>query len=84
MNPVNGTSANGGQVVRRNINGKKLAQALKNGTVQPGFAAWLAYRMQVGDVVLHHLTAQQARALTGAKCADLAAERRKHRQANGS
>jgi len=79
---LNTPPANGRQV--RDVNGRKLDKALKAGTVQPGFAAWLAYRMQSGAVFLHHLTAQQACALTGATCADLAAERRKHRSANGN
>jgi hypothetical protein len=78
------TNGSGQAPAARNINGKKLARALKAGTVQPGLAAWLAYEFQAGGAYLHHLTAKQARWLTGAKCADLAAERRKHRQTNGN
>src|SRR5262249_50099425 len=52
--------------------------------VTPDFTAWLAYRLQVGGAWLHHLTAKQARQVTGAICADLAAERRKNRPANGN
>jgi len=66
------------------ISGKELAKALKAGTVTPDFTAWLAYRLQVGGAWLHHLTAKQARQVTGAICADLAAERRKNRPANGN
>jgi hypothetical protein len=77
-------SNGGGQAPARDINGRKLAAALKNGTVQPDFAAWLAFKLQSGEAHVHHLTAKQARALTGASRAGLAAERRKNRRANGN
>jgi hypothetical protein len=56
---------------------------MKAGTVEPGFADWLAYKLQVGEVFVHHLSARQARALTGARCADLAAVHRANRRSNG-
>jgi hypothetical protein len=81
---VNATPSNGEQALRpSDINGRKLARALKTGTIPADWQARLALRLQEGAVFLHHLTAKQARQVTGAKCADLAAERRKHRQANG-
>jgi hypothetical protein len=80
---VNIPPTNGGQVPGRDVNGRKLARALKTGTAH-GFAAWLAYQLETGEVWLHHLSAKQARAITGATCATLAAERRRHRSTNGN
>jgi hypothetical protein len=71
------------QVPAKNVNGKRLAKALKSGTA-PGFAAWLAIQLQTGGVWLHHLSDKQARQLTGAKRSDVAAERRKHKPTNGN
>ena len=81
---VDSSSETGGQARIPDVNGRKLANAIKAGTLKPDFAAWLAYRLQIGEVLLHHLTARQARQVTGATCADLAAERRKNRRVNGN
>jgi len=66
------------------VSGRKLAQALKAGTIPPEFAARLAYDMQTGTVVVGQLPARWARAMTGATRAGLAAERRAHRRGNGN
>jgi hypothetical protein len=81
---VNGTPANGGQVPGRDISGRKLAKALKVGTFTPDGRARLALRLQDGSAFLHHLTAKQARQLTGAKVCDVAAARRAERPVNGN
>jgi hypothetical protein len=76
---------NGGQAppVKR-ISGLRLARALKAGTINPVIAARLAYDLNTGHVIISRLTAKQARMLTGAKCADLAAVRREMRSTNGN
>lgn len=85
MNPQNGTPVGGVQdAAPKPISGRKLAKALKAGTVPPGFVPWLAFQLQTGGAYLYSLTAKQSRQVTGAKCAELAAERRKHRPTNGN
>jgi len=75
-----GTPLNGVQPVRpSDINGRKLSRALKAGKLPSDWRARLALRLQEGAVFLHHLTARQARLLTGAKVGDVAAARRVER-----
>ena len=81
---VNGTPSNGGQGPAIKLSGKRLARWLRAGVIDPDFAARLAYRLQVGTVVVGDFTDKQSRLLTGASRAELAAVRRKHRQANGN
>jgi hypothetical protein len=68
----------------KQISGKKMAARLKAGTIIPYLQAKVAYELQTGRLAISHLTAKQARQLTGAKCADLASVRREMRQANGN
>jgi hypothetical protein len=68
----------------KKVSGRKLAQALKAGTIAPDVAARLAYGLQTGAVIVSKLPARWARAMTGATRAGLAAERRAHRQDNGN
>jgi hypothetical protein len=71
-------NVNGGQGPS-DINGQKLAKALKAGAIPPDWRARLALRLQDGSTFLHHLTAKQARQVTGARVGDLAAARRAER-----
>jgi|SRR5215471_1038988 len=77
---------NGGQVPAiKQLSGKKLAKQLKAGAIKPDFQNRLAYDLQTGHLVISRLTAKQARMLTGASRAGLAAVRREMRSTgNGS
>lgn len=50
----------------RDINGHKLARALKNKNISPAHRALLAHNLEIGAAYLHHLTRQQSLALTDA------------------
>jgi hypothetical protein len=65
----------------KKVNGRRLAQALKAGTMYPDVAAHLAYALEVGTVVASKLPAKWARMMTGATRGELAAVRRAHRRA---
>jgi hypothetical protein len=77
--------SNGGQGPKgpHLIDGMLLAKALKAGDIKPEYAAKLAFELQTGTVILGHLSARQARAVTGATRSGLAAERRSHRPVKG-
>jgi hypothetical protein len=80
----NDTAPNGAQVPARDLNGGKLSRALKAETIPPAWRARLALRLQDGSLFLHHLTAEQARQITGARVSELAAARRAERPVNGN
>jgi hypothetical protein len=77
---ANGEKANGGLHL---IYGRKLAALLKAGTASDANMARLAHELQTGVVAITGLTARQARQMTGASRAGLAAERRAHQPVKG-
>jgi hypothetical protein len=73
------TPLNGSTAPVKFIRGTRLARRLRKGLIESEHRARLAYELQIGKLQIVDLTAKQARVLTDASAAGLAAERRKHR-----